>query len=291
MDFLSLQNLNKLQKLRLIIFEKHSFNFNLIIYIFLIWNTIKLFQIGSDPIIQTLNLLLGLGIYFCLEEKVLKINNKKRLSYFIGLLGLIIITFKFSILQNTDDKFYYFNLPLGIFFLNIIVYPLIQFSSLKDIFFISLLLPFRRLFYAIFINLLSPISKYLTSFVLFSLGKNHYIEGESIFISNYQLLISKGCSGTDNLYFVLCALFIYMLIFRLRKNAHLLIIVISTFTISTIINIFRNTLLALIVLSNLQFKEKLFYFFHDSYGSLIFSFLSVVIVSMIYFKLLDKELI
>ena len=290
MDSLNLKNLNRIQKTRIFRFSGNSLNFNYIIYIFLIWNAIKLYQIGSTPIIQSLNLLLGLGIYFCLEEKVLKIINKNKLSYFVGLIGIFITTFKFFLLQSTDDKFYYFNLPVGIFFLILIINPLVQFTYLKDIFIISLLLPLRRLFYAITTYLLGSITKYITSFVLFSLGKNHIVEGESIFINNYELVLSKGCSGSDNLYFVICTLVIYMLIFRLKKNINLSIIIFSTIIISIIINTIRNTLLSFIVLSNLQFKDKLFYFFHDSYGSLIFSFISIVIVSWIYFNLLDKEL-
>ena len=38
------------------------------------------------------------------------------------------------------------------------------------------------------------------------------------------------------------------------------------------------------------YKDILFNFFHDSYGSLIFNLISVLIVSYIYCKLLDKEL-
>ena len=37
-------------------------------------------------------------------------------------------------------------------------------------------------------------------------------------------------------------------------------------------------------------KDNIFYFLHDSYGSLVFSFFSVLIMSFTYFKFLDKEL-
>ena len=57
--------------------KSKSFNFNLFIYLFLIWNSIKLLIINSDAIIQILNLLLSLGIYFCIEDKKLQIKSKK----------------------------------------------------------------------------------------------------------------------------------------------------------------------------------------------------------------------
>ena len=37
---------------------------NILIYIFLVWNSLKLFLINADPIIQLLNLLISSGIYF-----------------------------------------------------------------------------------------------------------------------------------------------------------------------------------------------------------------------------------
>ena len=56
------------------------------------------------------------------------------------------------------------------------------------------------------------------------------------------------------------------------------------------VNVIRNTLLALVITLSSKYRDKLFYFFHDSFGSLFFSFISLVIISYIYFNLLDKEL-
>ena len=81
-----------------------------------------------------------------------------------------------------------------------------------------------------------------------------------------------------------------MLIFRLKNKNNILFFSIFSLLISIFINIFRNTLIALVVSSNKVYKDNLFYFLHDSYGSLLFSFISVTIVSLFYFKLLESEL-
>ena len=57
----------------------------------------------------------------------------------------------------------------------------------------------------------------LTWFMLFSIGKKPILDGENIFIGDHQLVVSEGCLGSDNLYFVLTTLLIYFCVFRLRK--------------------------------------------------------------------------
>ena len=161
---------------------------------------------------------------------------------------------------------------------------------LKKILIIALLLPLRRVFFELANYVLGSLIPSLTWFVLFSLGKSPILEGENLFIENYQLILSKGCLGADNLYFVLSTLIIYSCIFRLRKNYNLLTIFTTSITISIITNTIRNIILALVVSSGISFKEDIFYFLHDSYGSLIFAFFSVSIMSFLYFKLLNKEL-
>ena len=270
---------------------KNNFSYNLIIYFFLLWNAIKLFLINSDPIIQILNLLLSIGIYFSIEDIQLEIKNKKRFSFFVGLISLSLIIIRSCLLNSVEDKYYYFNLPFGIFALVITLKPLNQLIQLKNILLLSLLLPLRRLFYAIFINLFVPLTKYFTWFVLFILGKNPvFYNNESLLIDNVEINISNGCAGVDNLYFVLSAGIIYMLIFRLKNKFNILLFSIFSALISIFINIFRNTLIALVVSSNKVYKDNLFYFLHDSYGSLLFSLISAIIVSWFYFKLLEREL-
>ena len=123
------------------------------------------------------------------------------------------------------------------------------------------------------------------------LGKNPISYNKSLFFEDVELKISNGCAGADNLYFVLSTGIIYMLIFRLKNKFNILIYSIFSILISIIINIFRNTLIALVVSSNKVNKDNLFYFLHDSYGSLLFSFISVTIISIFYFKLLEREMV
>ncbi len=269
---------------------KKNISYNLLIYLFLLWNAIKLFLINSDPIIQILNLLISIGIYFIIEDQKLLIKKKTSFNFFFGIICFALTIFRSFLLNNIEDKYYYFNLPLGIFALIVIFKPFNQFSYLKNIFLISLLLPLRRLFFSISIYFLMPLTKYLTWFVLFILGKNPISHSRSLFIDNIEVRILTGCAGADNLYFVISTIVIYMLIFRLRYKFNILFFSIFSVLVSIFVNILRNTIIALVVSSNNFYKNDIYTFLHDSYGSLLFSFISVSIVSVIYFKLLEKEL-
>ena len=102
-------------------------NYNLIVYLFLVWSAVKLFLINSESRIQILNLLLSIGIYFCIEDKKLRIKNRRRISFFIGLIGISLSIFRSIILNNVDDKYYYLNLPVVIIFLIILLKPFNEF--------------------------------------------------------------------------------------------------------------------------------------------------------------------
>ena len=85
---------------------KNNFSYNLIIYFFLLWNAIKLFLINSDPIIQILNLLLSIGIYFSIEDIKLEIKNKKRFSFFVGLISLSLIIIRSCLFWKSNGWTY-----------------------------------------------------------------------------------------------------------------------------------------------------------------------------------------
>ena len=57
--------------------KKYLPSIKTIIYIFLLWNAFKLFEIKADPIIQLLSALLSMGIYFDIEDKDPTIDIKK----------------------------------------------------------------------------------------------------------------------------------------------------------------------------------------------------------------------
>ena len=77
----------KLIQINKFTFKKTIFNIKYYVFLFLIWNIFKLFQIKADPIIQLLNSLLTLGIYFDIEDKDIELNIKLR-SFFMGILLL-----------------------------------------------------------------------------------------------------------------------------------------------------------------------------------------------------------
>ena len=258
----------------------------------MLWNSFKLFQISSDPIIQLLNALLCIGIFFDVEDRNQKFDIRKRIniSTFIGFVLFLLTIIRSFILTNVQDKYYYFLLPIGIISISLIGNKYLGNKFFRNIILISLLLPLRRVFFLLANPVLLFITKYLTWLLLFCLGSEPNLIGRSIFIGGSELVISDGCGGSDNLYFAISSVVIYTIIFRLRSKINQILISFTTIIIPIITNVIRNTSLALIITLEDTYRDKLFSFFHESYGSLIFSLISLFIISFVYFKLLNKEL-
>ena len=280
--------INRLNEAKQIIFTSNS-----LIFSFLFFNALKLYQISADSKIQLLNLLLSLGIVSLLEDRNKKIKGFKRYKNFKRFFGvsLFIMTLVRSFFLTTyEDKFYYFLLPIGIFSILLFLFEWEDKNLYKNIVIISFLLPLRRVFVFLLDFLLLPVTKYLTWLILFSIGKEPILIGKSIFINKAELIINDACLGADNLFFVACTIYIYLIIFKLRSSKNLKLITLITILVPITINVFRNVLLAITVSIESNYRDDLFNFFHDSYGSLLFSLISVSIVSRVYFSLLNSEL-
>ncbi len=277
-----------LNKLKQIIFTSNSF-----IFLFLFFNALKLNQISADLKIQLLNLLLSFGIVLLLEDRNKKIEGfreNKELTRFFGISLFVFTLYRSFFLTTYEDKFYYFLLPVGILSILLSLFKWKDINLYKNIGIISLLLPTRRAFVFLLDFLLLPVTKYLTWIILFSIGKEPILLGESIFINKAELIIGDACLGADNLFFVICTVYIYFIIFKLKSYKNLKLITATTIFVPITVNVFRNVLLALIVSIDNSYRDDMFNFFHDSYGSLLFSLISVTIVSRVYFSLLNSEL-
>ncbi|MBO8242364.1 archaeosortase/exosortase family protein [Prochlorococcus marinus XMU1410] len=249
-----------------------------------------MFQIQADPKIQLLSGLLSVGIYFDIEDKDLNIQSFRSKSFVFGIFLLAICIFRSFYLITPLDKYYYLLLPFGISSISLLGKQVKKNNSFRNIIFLSFLLPSRRLFFYLFNPILLFLTKYLTYVFLLCLGTNPILEGRSIFINRSELIISTGCGGTDNMFFVICSVIIYLLTLKLRNPFNLKIVYFLMFFVPLLTNVIRNALLAIFINLETNNKDVLFYFFHDSYGSLIFSLFSVLILSFIYFKLLNEEL-
>ena len=181
----------------------------------MLWNSFKLFQISSDPIIQLLNALLCIGIFFDVEDRNQKFDIRKRIniSTFIGFVLFLLTIIRSFILTNVQDKYYYFLLPIGIISISLIGNKYLGNKFFRNIILISLLLPLRRVFFFLANPVLLFITKYLTWLLLFCLGSEPNLIGRSIFIGGSELVISDGCGGSDNLYFAISSVVIYTIIF------------------------------------------------------------------------------
>ena len=264
-------------------------DFKFLTFSFLIWNVFKLFQIKADPIIQMLNVLLFIGIYFEIEDKDFNFKSKG-INLFIGILLFTIVIVRSFLLSTTSDKFYYLLLPSGIFSISLITNNFWKIKYFNNIILISLLLPLRRLFFYIFNPILLFFTKYLTLFTLMCLGLDPILIDRSIFLGDSELVISEGCGGADNMFFAISAVIIFKIIFSLKKRFNLVFIYFITFFIPLIVNVLRNSLLAFIITLNAKYRDQMFIFFHESYGSLLFSFISLFLISYIYLQFLNKEL-
>ena len=98
------------------------------------------------------------------------------------------------------------------------------------------------------------------------------------------------CSGVEQLIFTVSVVVIFLLVFPLERAMNIAAVLIAAVLSAIVINVVRISLLAYLTSWSNKSGMPAFYFLHDSYGSLMFSFVAVSLVGWLYLKLLDHEL-
>ena len=285
-----MKKLNQLIFLNLINSRKNSI---ILIGIFLIsWEIFLIFSISKGLQFQIFNLLILAGLWLVWEQIIEKDQtfsvNKK--TFFFGIAIIFTTLIKGIYIDSVKDIFFYLTIPLLNFGLILLCEGALHFKKKLGLIFLSSLVPLKEIFLIPLEKTLPQLTSTMTWFNLKLLGINANIVDNLIFFEKRGISVEDGCSGADQIIFGISLLIIFYVLYPLRKRSHLYLLIPAAITISFVENSIRLTLLALInSLEGIQ-PEKLFDFFHTSYGSLIFTSLTCFMISKIYFEFIKKEI-
>lgn len=256
-----------------------------------IWQVILFIFISQNLQLQIYNLLVLTGLYFCWEYKIENSNTKKisRSSFVLSLVIILSVLIRGIYSFSDQDIFPYLTIP----FLNIALIILHDgikiFNNNFGIIFISFLVPIRNIILNFLEKFLVPYTSNLTWFNLKILGIDANISNNIIFFKTKGIRIADGCTGGDQIIFGLSVLIIFFILFPLIKKLNKLIMITIAITIPFIENSLRLSLLAVINSLDFDKSDQLFNFFHTSYGSILFTSITMFIISKSYLEFFKHE--
>ena len=235
---------------------------------------------------QCLNILLSIGIFEYFRNNKLEI--KKKVSLVDSLLSFTIFfatLYRAFLSYSLSDNFIFFNLTFLLISLLIIHFSLKGLFLNWRIILMSSIYPIQKIIYIPLSIILTPLSTAITWFVLNIFGFSAYIRGQEIFIGSGGVMITFGCSGSDQIIFAITAMFVLNLLIPFKKVGIFYLQLIITCFITFLINIFRLIILAIFVDTHNSSDFSIFDFFHGPKGSLLFSLISIALSCEVYKKL------
>lgn len=254
------------------------------------WSALQLYWADVDPKFQLLNLLIWFGCTIALEDQLpLLWPRPSRASQLLGgaLIGYTL--WRGGWLLNQQDRFLYLMVPLLVGGLALLNRP---FSRLRIFLVpgvIALLFPLGYRISALHPYLERPTAQ-LSWLLLTALGFEPALSGREVMLSSGGVSITGTCTGIDQIVVSLVVVLIFLMVFPLRSWLHRFLAVAIALVSAVLVNAVRIALLALLVAVPEDWGEQGFDFFHDSYGSLVFSLIAVFILGWGYTKLIDREL-
>lgn len=267
----------------------YYFNFKFSLLLIILFNTLLISSIPLSLFDQSLNLLLSIGIYEYFKSNKLNYKKKSKLDIFLSIFLLIFALYRSYLTYSLDDNFIYFVLTLLMISLLIINYSLKHlFLNFKALL-IASIFPLKEFFFIPLSILLTPITTAGTWFLLNIFGFNAYTKGQEIFISNRGVDITFGCSGSEQIIFIIASMIVLNFLVPFRNSnifyMHILISCVLTF----FINVLRISILTIFAHTYQSVDFSIFDFLHGPRGSLVFTFVSTLLSCEIYKKLYSLE--
>lgn len=270
----------------------------LIAMISMSWNSLILWLSHQNLDTQVLAMLLWFGIVTVNEDRLTELwPRPSRASLVLGTLMLTLVFMRGNMMGNGADCYISYVLtPLLVLCLALLSRPINQLRFFGDSFFIAALLPISFLFKVPFIkdslaDLLSPLTAALSWIMLYACGWPYSLQGTRIVIHGYKgVNVMGSCSGIEQIVFSVAVIIIFLIAFPLREPVHKLLAIAGSILIPIAVNSLRIALLAGFDMMPGETGDRYFKFFHDSYGGLLFSMISVSISGWLYLRLIEKEL-
>ena len=258
----------------------------------LLWQIVLIFSISEELQVQIFNLLILTGLWLVWEQKIEK-DKPQRITKktFFSAIGIISATLINGIyVDSVKDIFFYLTIPFLNFGLILLYEGAMHCKTKLGLFLLSSLVPLKEIFLIPLEKLLPQFASNMTWFFLKMIGINANMTNNLIFFEKKGISVVDGCSGAEQIIFAISLLMIFYVLYPLRKRIHFYILISLTIIISFVENCIRLTLLFLINSSDGLQAENLFDFFHNSYGSLIFTSLTCFIISKSYFEFIKREI-
>ena len=256
----------------------------------IIFNIFLIISVPLSLFDQCLNILLSIGIFEYFRNN--KFEIKKKLGFFDVFVSFLIFFFtiyKSFLSYSFDENFIFFVLTFLLISLLIINFSLKRLFLNWKVLLISAIYPIQRLIYIPLSILLTPLSTALTWFLLNIFGFNAYTKGQEIFIGDGGVLVTFGCSGSNQIIFAVTAIFVLNLLIPFKKVFIFYWQIILTIFITFLVNILRLCILSIFVDTYNSDSFSIFDLLHGSKGSLIFSLISTALSCEIYKKLYSLE--
>ena len=257
-------------------------NINRLIYTSgLIYSFYKFSYLNTPVNVLTFIGILWFGLIFEIEKYISKENFKysfrKTFFGFLILISYFLLVSKVALFEKSIwISLLFFSCIINYIFFKRIIYRCHIFGALLPFFYY--LMPYLAKALSIFTAEL--ISLLLNSFGLFS----RVILENIIAYNNKGIEVLSGCSGYDQIFFSLAILLILNFRYPFKKQKKIFYLIPLIIILSISVNLTRISILTLVVF--LQNEQNiLFKTFHDSYGSLLFSFLASYLTCLLYYKL------
>jgi len=134
------------------------------------------------------------------------------------------------------------------------------------------------------------LTAHLSGFWLGILGFDNIVRNKSVLMPNGGVEVLPACNGVDMIAQVICIAVIFQLAFPLRSVLSRILVFSLAPLIGFASNTIRIAILALCVANGNGKGSRIFSFFHDDIGSLIFSGIAVFVFGILYMRLLEREL-
>lgn len=252
---------------------------------------VAVFQSSQSENITVFAALVWGGAVICMEDLIESLDPRP------GWIGLILGSFILIWVMLRSDRILYWDgliyllAPLAGLALVMLCLPLNQIRTFRDSLFCLLMLPaFNFIMKVIPEHPVSLMTARLTGFWLSFLGFDNVVKGVFVMMPSGGVEVLPACNGLDTIAQVICVSIIFLLAFPIRSRISRFLVIISAPVIGLAMNTIRIAILALCVANGNGKGSKLFTFFHDDLGSLLFSGIAVFVFGVIYMRLLEREL-
>jgi cyanoexosortase A len=249
------------------------------------------FQSSQDEHITVFAALIWGGALICLEDQLETLEpNPQWPGVVAGAALLSWVIARTAIILHWDGMI--FILPLlGCIALALLCEQIKGIGRFRDSLLCLLMLPaFNVIMKLIPEGPMSVLTARLSGFWLGILGFDNIVRNKSVLMPTGGVEVLPACNGIDMIAQVVCIAVIFQLAFPLRS----LISRFLVFSLAPLIGLASNTIriaiLALCVANGNGKGSRLFTFFHDDIGSLIFSGIAVFVFGILYMRLLEREL-